>query len=743
MAANSTVTLQSQLNLTGNLTANGTLNANSQDVAFIGASGTQVLFAGNNTLYDLDKAQGSSTLIISGNLALAHNFALNTGSVTITGSTISIQGDWINQGATVTAGAGSVVSFSGVNQNVTSGGQNFRSVVHSGSGNLVLQDPLTVLGSLTNSSGLLDTTAGGGVPVTVTGLTTVSGGTFLGDGSTTDTFTGGITVSGNGTFEAGSSTIIVGATLAVSGNGTFDGNQSALGATNVRILGGNFTAPNASGSFTVSGNWTNSSPGSFHANNGTVSFIGNAGNVAQNLTTASDHFYNLIENSGVNGYTPMQGAAAANQLFVDNNFTFISGTFDTNAHNGTVTGLTLITGGNYYNSNPAPSLQTLSGGLTLTGGIFNGQFSNVTTTNVNITGTGTVFAPDPNHSFSVSGNWSKTGTGTSFFPLNGTVTFTANSPAVQTLDTGDMSTNNTPFYNINHSGNGTLRLINHRLQTNNFTNNGTFDLNGNAWTVNGTITNRGIIELQGGEAVTAGSNDTTEGTWIYYGTGTGATYTIKDFGAVDYFNLAILDSGAGNDTFQLTSGLVANGTLTIQPGTLDVHGQNLTVKGLTTVATAGGHAASLLDSVGNATITLSGGMSLTGGLVASGGTVGRIVLGNSTTLSNVSASVDASDKSSIINGTLDLGNLTPHLHGHGQRRQRRPDRQRQHHGRARGAPRHHQGRQRHPGPRRNKRLLHRHDDHQQRHDPPGRQQCRARQPAYRECERHLRYEGLQ
>ena len=93
--------------------------------------------------------------------------------------------------------------------------------------------------------------------------------------------------------------------------------------------------------------------------------------------------------------------------------------------------------------------------------------------------------------------------GGTFAAGNGTVTF--NGSGTQTLDSGNQG-----FYNITHSGSGTLQLINNPLTvTNNFTNSsGTFDLNGQNWTMTAASlsNNNGTIKAQGGETITVSEN---------------------------------------------------------------------------------------------------------------------------------------------------------------------------------------------------------------------------------------------
>ncbi len=83
--------------------------------------------------------------------------------------------------------------------------------------------------------------------------------------------------------------------------------------------------------------------------------------------------------------------------------------------------------------------------------------------------------------------------------------------------------------------------------------------------MDGALTNRGNLILDGNEAVTlANGNDTAEGTWTYVGDGTGGTLTLS---TTAYFNLTINDNHPHHDTCVTASDLTAAGTLTVACGT--------------------------------------------------------------------------------------------------------------------------------------------------------------------------------
>ncbi len=95
-----------------------------------------------------------------------------------------------------------------------------------------------------------------------------------------------------------------------------------------------------------------------------------------------------------------------------------------------------------------------------------------------------------------------------------------------------------------------------------------------------TFSNNGTLRLQGGETLSNFTNDTNSGTFEYTGDGDAATdtYTIKDFGANDYYNLTINSTDGTKDVFQLGANLAINGagTLTVTSGVLYLKGKNIT-----------------------------------------------------------------------------------------------------------------------------------------------------------------------
>jgi hypothetical protein len=133
---------------------------------------------------------------------------------------------------------------------------------------------------------------------------------------------------------------------------------------------------------------------------------------------------------------------------------------------------------------------------------------------------------------------------------------------------------------------------------------GSLTLAGHGLTTGGTLTNQGTVILQGNEALhLAGGNDTSEGTWKFVGDGSGATLTLPDFGAADYFNLTIADTHSHRDTFQTAAGLAVNGNLSLTGGTLTASGGPITTAGLNLSSSGVLNAPATLSDSGSWTVS--------------------------------------------------------------------------------------------------------------------------------------------
>lgn len=147
------------------------------------------------------------------------------------------------------------------------------------------------------------------------------------------------------------------------------------------------------------------------------------------------------------------------------------------------------------------------------------------------------------NTFSVAGNVDNNGTLTH----TGTITFDGTS---QTFDPGTVA-----IANDITIASGTVTLATNALNigANDLTiaSGAILSIAGQNVTA-GTLSNSGTFRLRGSETLTITTPDTDSGTFEYKGNGDSAatTFTVKDFGATDYYNITIASTDA-NDTFEL------------------------------------------------------------------------------------------------------------------------------------------------------------------------------------------------
>jgi uncharacterized repeat protein (TIGR01451 family) len=187
-------------------------------------------------------------------------------------------------------------------------------------------------------------------------------------------------------------------------------------------------------------------------------------------------------------------------LILESGYTGASAIVDANANDIAVSSNVIISGGELELD--ASSDLTVGGTLTVSGGTLDGLNGTIDANGAVSLSSGTLIAPSGN--LAVAGNWTKTG-GT-FTSGTGTVTFDAAS-GTQTLTSGGI-TDNDDFYNITHSGAGTLQLQDALVVKATLTNSaGTWDANGKSITIyenfantatfthnNNTITFRGTAQ---------------------------------------------------------------------------------------------------------------------------------------------------------------------------------------------------------------------------------------------------------
>lgn len=297
------------ISLGGNWNNNaGTYIAGTGHVIFSGAS-VQNIFKATGEVYN------NLTFSNSGNKNLlssitANTLTINAGSLTANNFSISLSGNWINNGGSFVPGTGTTVFTNTVTQTIfKSGGETFNNIIFSGSGNKSLLSAISV-NTLTINTGTL---TANNSSVTLTGSWVNNGGLYV-PGTNTTLFTG---TSPQTIFKAVGE-IFNDISFANAGTKTL---LSAITASNVTINTGSILDVNTTNNqLSASGDFLNS--GTFNAQKGLLLLNGTA---AQNIGGSSiTNFYNLSLNNTA-------GATLNNAENLINTLTLSNGTFNTNA----------------------------------------------------------------------------------------------------------------------------------------------------------------------------------------------------------------------------------------------------------------------------------------------------------------------------------------------------------------------------------------------------------------------------
>lgn len=390
------------------------------------------------------------------------------------------------------------------------------------------------------------------------------------------------------------------------------------------------TLRTSTGSITTSGNWISS--GVFTSGTGTVTFNGTSGTQILNTGGLANAFYNLTHNGAStlslstnvldinNTFTQSAGTLQSNNLNLTlgkdwiNTGTFTPGTSTVtlDGTNQTITGIT-----SFYNltkitatadtltfSADGADEQTVTHLLTLNGAI--GQLLSLEKSGANAqaklklqTGGAQIMRYLSVHNNQATGmtlvaglTSTNAGNNTNWSFGNGTFTW----DGVSSTDwddpfnwsggvvpaPGDSVTiqpvGGTVVYAPILSTNVTIANL--TLQANSV-----LDLSGRNMTITNTFTNSGNVRLKGNETLNFTQDTVNPGTFTYYGTNTGTTITIRDFGASDYYNLVINDTNGTPDTFITNGALTTTHDLTVTAAVLNTstNSNAVTVAGTLTV----------------------------------------------------------------------------------------------------------------------------------------------------------------
>ncbi len=693
-------------NISGNWTGGTvihTINTNSQTISVNG----EIILSDGTAGHAINLNIGTGTINITQDLT-------QTGGANVTfigNGTLNIGDDFNYTNGTFTAGSGTV-NFNGTTEQIGAGVNYNNLTINKTAGIGYLNNAATIAENLTVSAGELDINAATAVNGNVT---IASGATLNGDGVTTSVAgnwnNSGTFISSNGTINLnGTSAQIVSATTfnnltinkssgtaTLTGNSVINGDLSVLAGTldlgtytaNRSSAGGNLSVGN-NASLLLAGTDFPTNYSTYSLNN--TSTVNYNGTIAQNVTGIT--YGNLVlSNGGTNVKTLAASAAVNGDITINSSATLNASTY------------TISLSGNWTNSatfTPATSTVILNGtGKTITGNTtFNNltAYGSYTANNSDLTFNGDLLNYG---SLTYSGTITLAGTvaqtlvlntlvasANSVFNFNGTVSPVFNS----TLST-DFST-----VNINNTAGITPVTDWNVLNAFNISSGATF--NGGSFTQNisGSFTNNGTVSSSGTINYTpsgaqtiqlAGTNFTSTGNVIFAGIGaitvTGTPTTLTDITISNTTGVSpsagwtigrnfTISSGAifnaGSNSYTVAGDIQSNGTLnggastfTMSSSTGQISGSsattfnNFTVTGTTITV--------------NADFNVSGNLTTTGTLDATGGTViftgsGNSIISGATTnlaqfnvakntggLVTLGRNVTAVSSINIISGTLD------------------------------------------------------------------------------------------
>ncbi|NLR80211.1 hypothetical protein [Chitinophaga eiseniae] len=526
------------------------------------------------------------TLTVSKNLTVAGNLVIAAGStISQKGVTLTVNGNWTNNGTYTTTANNAKVTFAGVTQSI--GGTTttaFRSLTIGVGGTTTQNTNMTIAGTLTVNGTFIPadvatpvTTSGGGnITVSAGGILQVNASTFAGNYASTGTITlaaGSVVNYGGALVNQTIKNNLTYSTLRTSGSGikTLGGNLNPLNSTTatagtIEVLAGtlDLSTFTASRGTTVAGggislaNTTSLKIGgtnTFPANYGTVS-LGLTSTVEYNGTTqtvAAETYGNLTLSSGsgasvktmastaftvAGNLTSTIGSGSAVSYTAASNI-IVSGSVNIGASTTFSGGsFTITTGGNWVNNGTfsgGTSTVVMTGGGTSISGSGTHNFNSLTVAATNITAAAST-------SLNLSGNFASTAPGTFTHQTGGTVTMSGTGTSI----TG------TGFSFENLAISGTVTAAVDIILTGNISASGTFTNTSGSVTMSGT-----------GKTI-SGAGTLTFGSLIPTGTIT----STASFSVNNSLNISgSFSASAGTATFTGTS--VLNGTANLLNVTLN------------------------------------------------------------------------------------------------------------------------------------------------------------------------------
>ena len=415
----------------------------------------------------------ASHLTVSGTVTVGGDFA-HTLNITMTsGGTLTCAGFIIGNAGTWTPGTGTV-ELTATNTLPTTFFTSFNNLKITG-GTTTTAVGLTINGTLIVADGA--TFSAGAFALTVTGVTTIGGGTSgtltITSSTGAKTFTGLVTINAGGTWNnSGNSAIIFQG--GITNSGTFTaGTGIQTFNTSAQALTGTFSIPSVTATgITVTNNNTLT----------VTTALAGTGTLAQ--ASGATLNLNFTGAPGITGLTATAGGNTVNYGFAGTQTVFPTNYYHLTLSNTSVK--TLQTG-----------TTAISGNLTLSGTASATAVTGLTIGGNVVIGTGTTFNA-ASYTHAVAGNWSRSGTFTA-----GTSTMAFNGSSIQTIT----ATGGESFYSltVNNSGVG-IQLENAAVAANALTmTQGNIDLNSNNLTLGTSAASVGTLSRTTGTMLNTGS----------------------------------------------------------------------------------------------------------------------------------------------------------------------------------------------------------------------------------------------
>jgi fibronectin-binding autotransporter adhesin len=507
----------------------------------------------------------ASTMTMNRSLTVSGGITINSnGTISQGKSTLSLTGNWVNNGTYTSTNGSARVNFSGVTQSI--GGSSttaFRKVTINASSTTTLTVAITVSGSnsILTVNGILSPGASPTYLVTATSITVSTTGKIKVYAST---FSGNYTYSGTLTISGGSTVEYASSSIAQTVSNSFTYSTLQITGSTVKTLAGNLPSLNSTSSTrgniyvdagtldmsTYTANrGTTYAGGTLRVSNGATLKIGSTNGFPSNYAsrilqlTGTVHYAGTTQTVLAETYGNLQLSSSSGAVTktmpgtaftVEGDFTSSIGTGTSVSYTAaaaiTINGVTNIGASTTFN---ASSYTHNIGDNWINNGTFTGSTSTLSLNGENavISGSGTFNINNITFiaagitasatSLTVAGNLSTSGSGQFTHNAGGTLTMSGSSKTIAGSDIN--------FANLTISGSVT---------------------NNNSYTISGNLSVSGSIAASAGTV-----------------TMSGASKTISGAGAITFYNLTASGTISATSNFSLSTAFTVTGSFTSSAGT--------------------------------------------------------------------------------------------------------------------------------------------------------------------------------